>query len=92
MAEEVARVLRAPLDLILVRKLGVPFQPELALGAIGEGDVRVINEDVVAAAGVSPDQIAQVETRERAEKERAEKEARKLEEEERRKREKLGGK
>ena len=43
-AFEVARALDAPLDVIVVRKLGVPFQPELAMGAIGEDGVRVINE------------------------------------------------
>ena len=42
-AFEVARALGAPLDVIVVRKLGVPFQPELGMGAIGEDGVRVIN-------------------------------------------------
>ena len=46
-AAEVARELEAPLDVILVRKLGVPFQPELGMGAIGEDGVRVINADIV---------------------------------------------
>ena len=46
-AAEVARALAAPLDIILVRKLGVPAQPELGMGAIGESDARVINPDVV---------------------------------------------
>ncbi len=66
-ALEVARELAAPLDVIIVRKLGVPFRPELAMGAIGEGDVRVINEDLVARIGISAEQIAQVEAREREE-------------------------
>ncbi|MFB7913500.1 phosphoribosyltransferase family protein [Streptomyces sp. NPDC056061] len=65
-AAEVAEVLDAPLDVCLVRKLGVPYQPELAMGAIGEGGVRVINDEVVRAAGVSPDEFARVEARERA--------------------------
>ena len=52
-AVEVARALGAPLDVIVVRKLGVPFQPELGMGAIGEGGVRVINDEVVRLAGVS---------------------------------------
>lgn len=52
-AYEVAKVLEAPLDVILVRKLGVPFQPELAMGAIGEGGERVIDTDVVELAGIS---------------------------------------
>ena len=43
-AYEVARALGAPLDVIVVRKVGVPFQPELAMGAVGEGGVRVVNE------------------------------------------------
>jgi putative phosphoribosyl transferase len=69
-AAEVARALGAPLDVILVRKLGVPAQPELGMGAIGEGDARVINADVVRYAGVSEADIAAVERRERSELER----------------------
>src|SRR5690348_9201990 len=69
-AAEVARALAAPLDIILVRKLGVPAQPELGMGAIGESDARVINPDVVRYARVSEAQIAEVERRERAELER----------------------
>ncbi|MFD7019903.1 phosphoribosyltransferase family protein [Streptomyces sp. NPDC059928] len=64
-AGEVARVLGAPLDVCLVRKLGVPFQPEVAMGAIGEGDVRVFNEEVARAAGVASDELAVVEAREK---------------------------
>ena len=54
-AAPVAAALRAPLDLVLVRKLGVPFQPELAMGAIVDGGRPVVvrNEDVIAMAGVS---------------------------------------
>ncbi|AHH97538.1 phosphoribosyltransferase family protein [Kutzneria albida] len=52
-AFEVARHLDAPLDVIVVRKLGVPFQPELAMGAIGEGGVRILNEYVVRRSGVT---------------------------------------
>jgi uncharacterized protein (TIGR00369 family) len=69
-AAEVARALEAPLDVILVRKLGVPVQPELGMGAIGEGDARVINADVVRYARVSEADISAVEQRERAELER----------------------
>ena len=69
-AFEVARALGAPLDVIVVRKLGVPFQPELGMGAIGEDGVRVINREVVRAAGVSAGELAAVEARERAELER----------------------
>lgn len=66
-AAEVARLLGAPLDVILVRKLGVPVQPELGMGAIGEGGARVINRDVVEYARVSEAALAAVEQRERAE-------------------------
>lgn len=69
-ASEVAKALDAPLDVIVVRKLGVPFQPELGMGAIGEDGVRVINEEVVRGAGVSARELADVEARERAELER----------------------
>jgi uncharacterized protein (TIGR00369 family) len=69
-AAEVARALNAPLDVILVRKLGVPAQPELGMGAIGEGDARVINADVVHYARVSEAAISAVEQRERSELER----------------------
>jgi putative phosphoribosyl transferase len=69
-AYEVARALDAPLDVILVRKLGVPSQPELAMGALGEGGVRVLNRDVLRTARVPAEQIARVEARERAELER----------------------
>jgi uncharacterized protein (TIGR00369 family) len=69
-AAEVARALDAPLDVILVRKLGVPAQPELGMGAIGEGDARVINTDVVRYSGASEADINAVEQRERAELER----------------------
>ena len=66
-AFEVARALSAPLDVILVRKLGVPFQPELGMGAIGEGDVRVLNPEIVRMARVSPAEIDRVESAEREE-------------------------
>ncbi|MFE4050351.1 phosphoribosyltransferase family protein [Streptomyces sp. YIM B13518] len=64
-AAEVAGALGAPLDVCLVRKLGVPSQPELGMGAIGEGGVRVINDDVVRMARVTPEELAEVEARER---------------------------
>ena len=66
-AFEVARALDAPLDVIVVRKLGVPFQPELGMGAVGEDGVLVRNEDVLRSADVGADELARVETRERAE-------------------------
>jgi len=69
-AFEVAMALGAPLDVIVVRKLGVPFQPELGMGAIGEDGVRVINDDVVRHAAVTDPELAEVEARERVELER----------------------
>ena len=66
-AFEVARSLDAPLDVIVVRKLGVPFQPELAMGAVGEDGARVLNEDVISSAGISAKELAKVEDAERAE-------------------------
>ncbi len=69
-AAEVAREIGAPLDVILVRKLGVPFQPELGMGAIGEDDVRVINTDIVRMVGVDDREVAEVEARERKELQR----------------------
>ncbi|MER6354374.1 phosphoribosyltransferase family protein, partial [Streptomyces sp. NPDC001634] len=64
-AAQVAEALDAPLDVCLVRKLGVPFQPELGMGALGEDGVRVINEAVVREARVTQEEVAQVEERER---------------------------
>lgn len=69
-AAEVARSLGAPLDVILVRKLGVPSQPELGMGAIGEDGVRVINGRILDSTGVTPRELAAVEKRERAELDR----------------------
>lgn len=64
-AFEVAMALHAPLDVLVVRKLGVPFQPELAMGAVGESGVKVLNDRVLAEAQISEDEIAAVEQRER---------------------------
>jgi predicted phosphoribosyltransferase/dienelactone hydrolase len=66
-AYEIARALDAPLDVILVRKVGLPAQPELAMGAIGEDGVRVVNREVVQAERVTERQFAEVEELERAE-------------------------
>ena len=66
-AFEVASELGVPLDIIVVRKLGVPFQPELAMGAIGEGGVRILNERVVKLTGVTAAEIDEVQAREEAE-------------------------
>ena len=62
---EVSRALECPLDVLVVRKLGVPFQPELAMGAIGEGDVGVRNADVIDVAGIDQDVFDEVVARER---------------------------
>ncbi len=64
-AFEVAAELHAPLDVIVIRKLGVPFQPEYGFGAIGEGGVRVIDDYVVRRTGLAKSQMAEVEARER---------------------------
>jgi putative phosphoribosyl transferase len=69
-AAAVARAIDAPLDVIVVRKLGVPYQPELAMGAIGEDGARVLNDQVLAVAGVRAKDLAEVERRERIELER----------------------
>jgi putative phosphoribosyl transferase len=66
-ASEVARALAAPLDVIIVRKLGVPSQPELAMGAVGEDGVLVVNERVVQAVPVGEVAFVGVERREREE-------------------------
>ncbi|HEU4391964.1 MAG TPA: phosphoribosyltransferase family protein [Blastocatellia bacterium] len=71
-AFEVAKALGAPLDVFLVRKLGVPGQPELAMGAIASGGVFVINEDVVSYLAIPASEIQEVAARERAELERRE--------------------
>lgn len=69
-AARVAEALGAPLDVLVVRKLGLPFQPELAMGAIGEGGVRVLNEDVVHTSHLSHAEFEAVEAAERAELDR----------------------
>ena len=75
-AYEVARALGAPLDVFLVRKLGVPGHRELAMGAIASGGVRVVNEDVVNWYRVSEGVIEDVAREEQAELERREREYR----------------
>jgi putative phosphoribosyl transferase len=71
-AFEVATALGAPLDVLLVRKLGVPGQPELAMGAIASGGVRVLNRGIIAAAGIGESEIDWVARREEAELRRRE--------------------
>lgn len=66
-AYEVARALDCPLDVLVVRKVGVPSQPELAMGAIAEGDVVIRNEDVLRLAQIDDETFASVVSRERRE-------------------------
>jgi predicted phosphoribosyltransferase len=66
-AFEIALALSAPLDVIVVRKLGAPHQPELAMGAIGEDGVRVVDDGVVRSVGATDAEVAAIEERERAE-------------------------
>jgi putative phosphoribosyl transferase len=75
-AFEVARMLRAPLDVFVVRKLGTPGQEELAMGAIASGGVRVLNREVVQALEIPQQQIDAVAAREMSELERREREYR----------------
>lgn len=75
-AFEVARALRAPLDVFLVRKIGVPGQEELAMGAIASGGVRIINRDVVGMLGISERVFEQVARMQQAELERRERQYR----------------
>ncbi|MET8539795.1 phosphoribosyltransferase family protein [Kitasatospora sp. NPDC004799] len=66
-AAEVAAALGAPLDICVIRKLGVPYQPELGMGAIGEDGIRVLNDQVIRFSAVTDEQLAEVERLERAE-------------------------
>jgi putative phosphoribosyl transferase len=69
-AFEIAESLDAPLDVIVVRKVGTPGQPELAMGAIGEDGVRVVNDEIVRHVGATDADFARVEERERDELQR----------------------
>jgi putative phosphoribosyl transferase len=73
---EVAQALNAPLDVFVVRKLGTPGQPELAMGAIASGGVIVLNPDVVHGLNISDEVIREVAAREQQEVERREREYR----------------
>ncbi|MFE9424025.1 phosphoribosyltransferase [Kitasatospora sp. NPDC006697] len=66
-AFEVARALGAPLDILVVRKIGAPGQPELALGAVGEGGIRLYNHDIITALGIGAGQLEQLADRTAAE-------------------------
>lgn len=66
-AAEVARALDAPLDVLIVRKLGVPGQPELAMGAVASGGVRVLNEEVLRQINVTEEQVDRITEEQRRE-------------------------
>ncbi|NOT06859.1 MAG: phosphoribosyltransferase [Gemmatimonadales bacterium] len=65
-AAEVARALEAPLDVLVVRKVGAPMHPELAIGAVAEG-VEILDRESIAALGVTPDQVRRTMAQEKAE-------------------------
>lgn len=69
-AGPVAEALGAPLDVLVARKLGVPWQPELGMGAVAEGGVVALNPQVIRHAGLSPEEIEAVRRREEAEVDR----------------------
>jgi putative phosphoribosyl transferase len=69
-AAEVARALAAPLDVFVVRKLGVPGHPELAMGATASGGIRVLNEDLIAALDIAREDVDRAASRESVELQR----------------------
>lgn len=71
-AAQVAQELAVPLDVVIVRKLGVPANPELAMGAIASGGARYLNDEVLGMARIPPEDVERVEAAERAELERRE--------------------
>jgi predicted phosphoribosyltransferase len=71
-AAEIAEDLELPLDVLVVRKLGTPGHEELAMGAIGPGGVRVLNDEVISSLRIGPDEIEAVVRRERIELQRRE--------------------
>ncbi len=73
---EVAKALNAPLDIFVVRKLGLPGQEELAMGAIASGGVRVLNRDLIRALGIPEEVVDRVTQEEQRELERREREYR----------------
>ena len=62
-AYEVAKVLGAPLDVLVVRKLRVPGQEELAMGAVASGNVRVLNEEIIETLNIAPEAVKQAARR-----------------------------
>jgi putative phosphoribosyl transferase len=73
---EVAKALNAPVDVFVVRKLGVPGHKELAMGAIASGGIRVLNEDVIRALGIPEEVVDEVAAEEEQELQRREREYR----------------
>jgi predicted phosphoribosyltransferase len=73
---EVAKALKAPLDVFVVRKLGVPEHEELAMGAIASGGVRVLNRELIRALGIPDEAVEQITREEQRELERREREYR----------------
>jgi putative phosphoribosyl transferase len=73
---EVAKALKAPLDVFVVRKLGVPEHEELAMGAIASGGVRVLNRELIRALGIPDEVVEQITREEQRELERREREYR----------------
>lgn len=71
-AAEIARILSLPLDVLIVRKLGVPWQPELAFGAIASGGVRILHQDLIRDCGLSVEEIDSVTASEQEELDRRE--------------------
>lgn len=71
-ADVVAREIGAPLDVLIVRKVGLPSNPELAMGAVASGGVEVVNESVTRSWGIGPERFREVAEREVAEMERRE--------------------
>src|SRR5512135_2760822 len=70
---QVAKKLNAPLDVVIVRKLGVPWQPELAMGAIASGSFQTLDQDLIRSLGISRKEVDVVINKERAEVERRKK-------------------
>src|SRR5687768_1137082 len=62
-AWEICEALRLPLDVLVVRKLGLPWHPELAMGAIASGGTRVLHQETIDALGVSPEAVERVARR-----------------------------
>lgn len=72
-AAKVSQALNAELDLMVVRKLGLPWHPELAMGAVASGGIRVLNDDVIQGSSIKEDSIKEVEEKELKELERRDK-------------------